>query len=404
MYNTPTQSLNRKSEISKLKMLYRNTYQKKDEVDLQSNVTNDDQEPDSGVGVVNGHDDATDDGHVGDKTADLIPNLANIAAHHEYLAEFYVFRLQTEDIFRQSLTELMKNSDPEYEEVTDDFIDNTKNYSSMPWNAEAKNLTFYNEKIIEELKAMNEAKIDAEKKLKELEEGIELLKTANSELASERDLLASEMTTKTTSYDDLQKQLELQMMVAQELASELEEVKEEALATENDLQRRIEDLESALAALQAENGQLMKDLADSQNKLKELTDEVSSLTASNSELNNNLKVQIELVNRLNDDSSRLQADLDSSRNQGEDEKTLLQNEMKLLKEQGEAKIADLEAELNRLRAKIEDLHASLSAEKETSSDYKHQNENNISKIEELKKIIEDLNEKLKAAEEIAILF
>ena len=161
MYNTPTQSLNRKSEISKLKMLYRNTYQKTDEVDLQSNVTNEDQEPDSGVGVVNSQEDATDDGHVGDKTADLIPNLANIAAHHEYLAEFYVFRLQTEDIFRQSLTDLMKNSDREYEEVTEDFISNTKNYSSMPWNAEAKNLTFYNEKIIEELKAMNEAKLDA---------------------------------------------------------------------------------------------------------------------------------------------------------------------------------------------------------------------------------------------------
>ena len=71
-----------------------------------------------------------------------------------------------------------------------------------------------------------------------------------------------------------------------------------------------------------------------------------------------------------------------------------------LKKETDTKIADLEAELNRLRAKIEDLHASLSAEKQTSSDYKHQNENNITKIEELKKIIDDLNEKLKAAEEI----
>ena len=153
-------------------------------------------------------------------------------------------------------------------------------------------------------------------------------------------------------------------------------------------------------AMKADMEKLQNDLKASEKKNKDLVDFLNSMTTTNNDLNSKLKIQIELVNKLKESSAQLQASLDESKNQGEDEKNHFQNEMNLLKEQGEKKISDLEAALEALRKKIEALQADLGNEKLVSSDFKHQNETLQSQIEALNATIAALNEKLKAAEEI----
>ena len=86
------------------------------------------------------------------------------------------------------------------------------------------------------------------------------------------DKASSELSTKSAAYDDVFRQLQMQMMVAKELEVELAEVKEEFATTEASLESQIKDLEDLMANQSADHAQLVQRLQFERKELQSAKD------------------------------------------------------------------------------------------------------------------------------------
>ena len=86
------------------------------------------------------------------------------------------------------------------------------------------------------------------------------------------DKASSELSTKSAAYDDVFRQLQMQMMVAKELEVELAEVKDEFAMTEASLESQIKELEDLMANQSADHAQLVQSLQLERKELQSAKD------------------------------------------------------------------------------------------------------------------------------------